>query len=153
MAEAKRLGKHTGGAPILGYDAVDRKLRVNETEATLVRRIFERFVKQGSPTRLAQELTDEGYRTKLWTNRKGERRGGKIWTKGQIYRVLSNRKYVGEVEHRGQVYPGEHEAIVSRKLWDAAHRILAENRTDRANRTRAKSKRPTNAILDAWRRA
>ncbi|MEQ8767539.1 MAG: recombinase family protein [Planctomycetota bacterium] len=147
MAEAKRLGKHTGGRPVLGYDVVDRKLAVNPAEAKLVQRVFERFVKLGSPARLAKELNDEGYRTKLWTNRKGERCGGSVWTKAQIYRVLSNRKYVGEVEHRGQVYPGEHEAIVSRKLWEDTRRILAENRTDRANGTRAKTKALLKGIL------
>jgi len=36
------------------------------------------------------------------------------------------------IEHKGQDYPGEHEAIISRDLWDKAHAIFAVNRRERA---------------------
>jgi site-specific DNA recombinase len=39
--------------------------------------------------------------------------------------------------HKGTAYPGEHEALVDREIWDKAHAILAENRHRRASRTRA----------------
>ena len=51
-----------------------------------------------------------------------------------VSRVLNNRKYIGQVEHKGQVYPGEHEAVVPQRLWDEAHRILAQNCRSRARR-------------------
>lgn len=70
---------------------------------------------------------------------KGTTQGGRPWNKAHLYRLLHNRKYLGEVEHKGTIYPGEHEAIVPRDLWYAAHRILAENHHVRGNRTRAKT--------------
>ena len=38
--------------------------------------------------------------------------------KGFLYRLLNNRVYIGEAVHKGISYSGEHEAIVSQKLWD-----------------------------------
>jgi site-specific DNA recombinase len=141
VAAAKRKGKYTGGMPILGYD-VDRpskRLLVNDDEAKLVRHIFKRFIQLGSSTELAGELNAQGHRTKAWTTAKGTVQGGRPWNKAHLYRLLNNRKYVGEIEHKGTFYPGEHEAIVPRELWADAHKILAENYAVRSNRTRAKT--------------
>jgi len=87
-----------GGWAPLGYDVRDRKLVVNEAEAALVRRIFERFVTMGSATALALALRREGVTTKQ----------GKLVDKGSLYKLLNNRIYVGEAVHKGQSYPGEH---------------------------------------------
>ena len=54
-----------------------------------------------------------------------------------MYKLLHNRTYVGEVEHKGTAYPGEHEAIIDRDTWDKVRAILAENAHRRASRTRA----------------
>jgi site-specific DNA recombinase len=43
------------------------------------------------------------------------------------------------VTHNGQVYPGEHEAIISREVWDKVHSILDRNHRGRAALTRAKT--------------
>jgi hypothetical protein len=53
--------------------------------------------------------------------------------------LISNRTYVGEAAHKGNVYAGEHRAIIDRELWDAAHAILTESPRVRANKTRAQS--------------
>ena len=90
---------------------------VNDTEASLVRHIFQRFLQVGSATKLVQELNAAGHRTKR----------GKPFDKGILYKLLNNRTYVGEVEHKGTAYPGEHEAIVDRDTWDKVRAILAEN--------------------------
>jgi hypothetical protein len=50
---------------------------------------------------------------------------------------------IGEVVHKGNIYPGEHQAIVPQELWDSAHAILQEGTRVRANRTR----RQTPALL------
>ena len=127
FAASRRKGMWMGGHAPLGYDVRDRKLIVNETEATLVRHIFERFLQVGSATKLVQELDAAGHRTKR----------AKPFEKGTLYKLLNNRTYVGEVEHKGIAYPGEHEALVERAIWDKVHAILAENRQRRACHTRA----------------
>lgn len=141
VAAAKRRGKHTGGMPILGYDT-DRerkRLVVNAEEAKLVRRIFTRFCEIGSTTELAAELNRQGHTTKEWVTQKGRVTGGNEWNKGHLYKLLNNVKYLGKVSHKGEVYEGEHDAIVSRELWDEAHRLLEENHRARGNGTRSET--------------
>jgi len=141
IASAKRKGKYVGGRPLLGYDVDREKMRlvVNDTEAQLVRHIFDRFCRLGSCMLVAKQLNRQGHRMKAWTSRKGKPMGGGTWRKTDVHHLLTNRRLLGEVVHRDQVYPGEHEAIVDRKVWDRVQRILAENRTSRANRTRRKT--------------
>ena len=137
FAASRRKGMWMGGTPPLGYDVVDRKLVVNENEAELVRLIFNRFLRVGSATKLAQELRCAGHTTKSWTTQDGKLRLGKPIDKGALYKILNNRVYLGEAVHKGTSYPGEHEAIIDRGSWDKVHAIIAENAVVRANGTRA----------------
>ena len=141
VAATKRKGKYTGGPPVLGYD-VDRerkRLVVNVEEAQLVRRIFTDFVRTGSTTRLAQTLSREGCTTKSWTTKQGASRPGRAWNKTDLYRVLNNRLYLGQVAYQGQVYAGEHEAIITQEAWDQAQAILAGNYRVHGQQTRAET--------------
>ena len=78
---------------------------------------------------LAKQLQQEGFTSK----------SGRLLDKGDIYKLLNNRTYVGEVTHKGQVYAGQHEGIVSRKLWDQVHELLQESPRVRGNRNRAQT--------------
>ena len=126
LASRKR-GLWMGGHAPLGYDVSDRKLVINDAEASLVRHIFQRFLQVGSATKLVQEFNAAGHRTKR----------GRLFDKGALYKLLHNRTYVGEVEHKSIPYAGQHEAIVDRDTWDRVHAILAENAHRRAARSRA----------------
>ncbi|MGA0586590.1 recombinase family protein [Dyella sp. KRB-257] len=55
--------------------------------------------------------------------------------KGHIYKLLSNRTYLGELRHKEQWYQAEHPPIISRELWDGVHAILATNSQVRGNAT------------------
>jgi hypothetical protein len=116
-----------GGFVPLGYVVRDRKLVINETEAALVRMMFERFVAIGSATVLARTLAAEGIRT----------RRGRLVDKGYLYKLLNNRVYIGEAVHKGVAHPGEHEPIISMALWDKVHATLQTSPRLRAARTRA----------------
>jgi DNA invertase Pin-like site-specific DNA recombinase len=129
VAASRKKGMWMGGWAPLGYDIQDRKLVVNETEAVVVRRIFERFTKIGSGTVLVRELAQEGVRNRY----------GKAIDKGILYRLLNNRVYVGEAVHKGVAYPGEHQAIIPQDLWDKVHSILTESPRKRGSRTRAQT--------------
>lgn len=121
----------------LGYDVQDRKLVINEAEAASVRRIFERFVELGSATMLAKELRREGFRSKQ----------GTLIDKGYLYRVLRNRVYRGEAVHKGKAYPGEHEAIVTDKVWDQVDAILQGNRHARSSNGRMQTPAPLKGLI------
>ena len=50
---------------------------------------------------------------------------------GALYLMLQNRIYRGEIVHKDQAYPGEHESIVDDDLWQGVQTTLATNRVDR----------------------
>ena len=76
IAASKRKGMWMGGVPTLGYDVENRLLVINETEAAVVRRIFEEMLTSGSPTQIAANLSAEGITTKAWTTQEGQTRSG-----------------------------------------------------------------------------
>jgi DNA invertase Pin-like site-specific DNA recombinase len=129
FAASRKKGMWMGGFVPLGYDVKDRKLVVNKPEAATVRMIFERFARLGSATKLVAALRAEDVRGKQ----------GKLVDKGYVYKLLNNRVYVGEAVHKGTAYPGEHKAIVDRRLWDRVHGILRESPRNRAAHTRAQT--------------
>jgi len=124
---SRMKGMWMGGVPPLGYEVKDRKLIVKEADAANIRWIFARFVEIGSGTELARELAARSIRTS---------RGNRI-DKKYLYRLLNNRAYIGEAVHKGDSYPGEHDAIIDRSVWDKVHAILTESPRKRAARTRA----------------
>jgi site-specific DNA recombinase len=129
IAASRAKGMWMGGNVPLGYVVKDRKLVVDEADAAMVRNIFERFVRIGSATILAQELHREGVRS----------RRGKLIDKGYLYKLLNNQTYLGLAVHKGATYPGEHAAIIDQALWDKVHAILSENTRTRSANTRAQT--------------
>ena len=116
-----------GRTPPLGYDARERKLMVNETEAALVQHIFRRYAELGTVAKLMVALETEGHHTKRYTSTSGRTFGGRAFSRGHLYRILSNRIYRGEIVHKDVAYPGEHQATVDSRLWDRVQALLAAN--------------------------
>jgi site-specific DNA recombinase len=67
--------------------------------------------------------------------------GGVPFSRGHLYRILSNPIYAGDIEHKGVHYPGQHPAIVDRETWDAVQAMLRSN--SQGHRTRSYAKEPS----------
>lgn len=132
IAASKAKGMWMGGPLALGYDVRDRMLVVNEAEAALVRRIFDDFVTMRSATLMVKAYSAEGLVTK----------GGKPFTKQAIYKMLHNRMYLGEIVHKGQSFPGQHQAIITPEQWQAVHALIASDATDRRRDTNDRIREP-----------
>ena len=124
IAASKARGMWMGGMPPLGYDVVERKLVVNAAEAELVSGIFCRYAEHGSAAQLVRELAIEGQTTKSWVTQGGLHRPGRPIDQQYLFAMLRNRIYLGEMVHKGESYPGQHQAIVSPELWNAAHAFI-----------------------------
>ena len=131
IAASKKKGMWMGGPAPLGYEVRDRKLVVNETEAEVVRHIFQRYVALGSGQALLDELREQGYRTKRRPQADGSVKGGIPFERGMLFHLLGNRVYVGETVHKGTAHPGEHRAIIDPELWEAVQRRIAANSVER----------------------
>ncbi len=129
VAASRKRGKWMGGWTPLGYEVRDRKLWIHEPDAERVQGIFRRFVQLKSATLLARELIAANERNRY----------GHLLDKGVLYKLLNNRVYIGEAVHKGTAYPGEHEPIIDKKLWDEAHAILKGSPRTRAGQARAQA--------------
>jgi site-specific DNA recombinase len=124
IAASKRKGMWMGGLVPLGYEVRERQLAVVESEAATVRLIFQRYCELGSVRLLKQELDRDGLRSKLRIASNGSRTGEKSFSRGSLYTLLRNPIYVGEVRHRDARYPGQHQPIVERSVWDKTQELL-----------------------------
>ena len=125
MSAARRKGRWTGGHAPLGYRVHEDggRLVVDPDEAEMLREIFALYEDRRSLISVAEELNRRG-----WTTKRVGTLGGKPWTKTHVHQVLTNVTPTGRVEHRGQIYPGEHDAILDIATFDRVQELLAENR-------------------------
>ena len=114
-------GKFPVGKLPLGYrrkKGVKNELEPDPETADIVRDIFRSYLAQKEPVvelrrRYHQYLHD----------------------RMQLYRMLRNRLYIGEIEYDGKIYPGQHPAIIDRETFDAVNAMLpGERRAPRPGR-------------------
>jgi hypothetical protein len=139
IAASKKKGMWMGGVVPLGYDVVDRKLVVNEEEAETVRALFDLYVRLGTVQALKEEADRLGLRTKARKPNNGSRDGGVPFRVGHLHKLLTSCLYIGEIGHKGKRYPGEHQPIVDRTIWEAVQAQLGENAVNRRSEKNAAS--------------
>ena len=126
IAASKHKGMWMGGVPPLGYDVRDRRLVVNRAEAATVKHIYERYLELGSVRLLRNDLERREIVSKVRVSKNGVRSGGKQFSRGALYELLSNPIYLGEIRHKKERHPGQHQPIVSRELWEKVQRRLRD---------------------------
>jgi site-specific DNA recombinase len=129
MRAARRRGKFTGGALLLGYDRAPegRRLVVNEAEAARVRAIFDLYLELRSLTAVVAEAKSRGWTTKSWLTKRERTVRARPMTRMYVAHLLKKPAYAGKVRIDGEILPAEHPAIVEEKVFDAAQRLLDEN--------------------------
>jgi site-specific DNA recombinase len=137
IAASKKKGLWMGGVVPLGYRVEDRKLHVVEEEAALVRMIFSLYLELGSVCALQRELRRRDVRTRVRTLATGRTIGGVHLTNGPLAQILRNRHYLGEINHRGQSWPGEHAAIIDAETFAKVQAKLDGQRVARATRLKS----------------
>jgi site-specific DNA recombinase len=80
-----------------------------------------------------------GWRSKRWQTRKGQIRGGNLFTKTTLHHLLSNVVYLGKVRYKKEVHSGEHEAIVERAVWQKVQELLHRRRASWSGSAPARS--------------
>lgn len=126
IAASKKKGMWMGGSPPLGYDIQFRQLVPNKAEANTVRHIFERYLYHSNAIRLKQEIDREKIFSKILTYKDGRTVGGKPFSRGALYALLSNPIYIGQIRHKDKTYDGQHEGIIPVDLWTAVQERLSE---------------------------
>jgi site-specific DNA recombinase len=131
VAASRKKGKWTGGTVPLGYDAKDKKLVINKTEAETVRTIFRLYLELKSFGKLVAELDRQKIVTKRRDTKVAKYNGGIPFTYGPLAYFLKNRIYVGEMHHGGKWFKGEQQAILDRPTFERVQDLLKSNRITR----------------------
>lgn len=134
--------KWNGGKPPLGYNVENGKLVINESEAIIIRKIFEMSADGYGYNTILRELNKCGYKTKY----------GKPFGKNSLYELIRNERYYGcyiynkcakrdsQNKRNSHKYKDESEiiriengnpAIISKELWERAN--MSRKITTRTN--------------------
>ena len=131
IAASRKKGMWMGGRVPLGYDVTNKQLVVNEAEASIVRQLFEMYLNIKSVPKLKDECDKLDLKTKVQQQQDGKTVGGKSFSRGHLYTLLTKPLYIGKVVHRGQAYPGQHQAIVDPDIFSQVQELIAANAPDR----------------------
>jgi DNA invertase Pin-like site-specific DNA recombinase len=125
IAASKARGMWMGGIPPLGYKPDGRTLEIVPGHAALVQDIYRRYLDTGNVRLLVDRLSAERIHTPVRQMANGRTFGGVPFSRGQIYAILKNPIYIGEIPHRDQRHKGLHKPIIDRQIWDATQTLLA----------------------------
>lgn len=137
IAASKKKGLWMGGVVPLGYRLEERKLYVDPDEAVSVRLIFDLYLELGSIRALQRELKRRDIRTRVRMLTTGKAVGGLHLTNGPLSHILNNRHYLGEINHHGRSWSGEHPAIIDPDTFETVQARLEEQRVARAARLKS----------------
>lgn len=115
FAERAKQGLYHGGSSIpAGYDFVDGHLVVNETEAFVVKRVFELFASGMSYERVGKYI-EENYQ------------GMYRFSPASVIPMLKNNIFIGKIKYYDETYIGQHEPIISTELWETVQARIKRN--------------------------
>jgi len=139
IAASKRKGLWMGGPTPLGFSVKAKKLVIDPAEAETVLSLFRLYGKFGAVDSLLKEANRRRIVSKRRTSRSGTVTGGKPFNRNNLYRLLRNPVYIGRIQHKDEVHPGQHEAIVDDDLWQSTQTQLDRNAKDRREAVNSKS--------------
>jgi len=127
IAASKAKVMWMGGRPPLGYRPYGRSLAVIEEDASIVRAIFERYLALGNVRLLQEDLNRQAVVKPERETKKGQRYGGTPFNRAELYRLLGNPIYVGNIRHGEKIHAGLHPAIIDASIWEQTQKLLAKH--------------------------
>ena len=119
LARRVQEGWFVGKAPY-GYRNVRKEGRgiveVDPIPAANVRRIFQLYA--------YQNLTLDGVVEKLASAGVTYRASTPKFNRSSVHEILRDRCYIGDIEFRGQWYPGKQKPLIDRDTWDRVQALL-----------------------------
>jgi site-specific DNA recombinase len=121
-----RQGRWVGGMLPYGYKQVDdgpqlpdgrqpRKIVIDEEVAQHLRVAWEMAAENRSLTEIGLELSKRGIKTPQ----------GRQWRRQSLSNMIKNPFYKGYLQYLDEIHKGKHPAIVDKKLWERANKVLS----------------------------
>lgn len=121
-------GEPTNPAPY-GYMNNNKSLSIVESQAEIVKEIFESFINGKAAFAIARELNLRNILTSK----------GKRWSSTTVSYILRNPTYIGKLIHNNDknkntrdskditVIDGNHQAIISTDVWEKAQKLISQS--------------------------
>ncbi|TLX78426.1 recombinase family protein [Labilibacter sediminis] len=126
--------------PLFGYKVVDKKYVINEKEASIVEEMFQKFIEEKKIFKINHFLSQEVGKTKK----------GKGWSTPTIKKMLTNTKYNGWYEYKGNKYKVPQ--IIDNSIFNKVQAILSDNAEKYKSNTndyqRGKNQRNTHPLSE-----
>ena len=118
IRESLSKGYFIGGYGLYGYDVVNKKWAVNQSEAEVVRDIFRWYQNGEKINDIIERLNRDGVKTKV----------GSKFNMSYISRIIRNEKYIGIFRSNGTVYTDVVPPIIDEKLFRECNRMMDEHK-------------------------
>ena len=132
MTEKAQQGLWQSFAPIGYHNVVDaggrRSIEPDPDLAPIIVRLFEWYA---TGTMSLKDLTRKAREEGL-----SFRKSGDPVPRSTIHTILRKRLYMGEVDWDGHIYPGVHDPLVSRDLWEQVQAVLDGRHATRHRRAK-----------------
>jgi len=130
--------------PPLGYDITeDQRLKINDKEAQLVRRIFRMYLKERSMPSVAHQLNQEQIATKEDNE----------WSRWAVKQVLSNEIYRGQYQLAGYEELVEEYRILTDELFEAVTQTRYRFKHEKGNMDKDRKASKADKILQEFKSA
>jgi DNA invertase Pin-like site-specific DNA recombinase len=116
LLERAKKGLCNGGLTPFGYMRQNKKLLPHPKEKEEIKSIFEKYLETQSLSAVYKFLKQKGVKN----------HSGKNFSKTNIAHILRNVVYLGKITHRGKIYQGIHEPIISEEIFALAQKIHKE---------------------------
>ena len=106
----------------------DNRAIVQAGEAGAVKQAFEMYASgRYTYAQVASWLNSTQFRPR--EHRRDRRNRGYTWGLYTVRGILRNPFYLGQVTYKGELFPGQHEAIIPQELFDRVQRVRKEHFT------------------------
>lgn len=147
--EKARAGEEVpamGNGQTYGYQLINGKWVVDESQRELVRKMYEFYTELHSIRKVRDALNEQGYRNQrgnLFTDENIGRIVKNVMHKGWVilnrhHREFDSKETIEKLEEEWVIVKNDHEAIVSEELWDAVNDEIQSHRNKGNSGTRGK---------------
>ncbi len=93
-----------------------RLIETNDVEAANLRRMFQLYA--------YGNCTLEGIVKRFEKDGVDYRPNNPKWSRTSVHNMLNDRAYIGEIQYKGNWYPGKHDVLIDRATWDRVQTLL-----------------------------
>lgn len=135
-------GLFNGGVVPIGYRSVEGRpghLEIDPEEAEIIKKVFQTFLREGSVSKTAKWMNDNGYSAPRMIHGGGNKARIGHFVVGNTRKILANKTYIGIVE-----YPTGGQISEAKAVWGKIIDKVTFSQVQKLIKNNHRKKKPTN---------